>query len=429
MKPLREEASDALELQASDLLAEGSVLPVWASEEKAAVWERLAGDARARERAFWPRLGWQLPLALAGSFAMLAFALVHPRATFHAPVTRSTSAAAVPEATGATSWSTVDLGSVGKLRVDHKAVYRLPAAGERDYRIGLDEGKLCAEVAHRDPASQGPLLIQTPQLQVFVIGTSFCVEVRDGISRVSVTQGRVRVQAPSGAAFVSAGETLGSNDGRLAAKAGTALGSPAGGTLEIARPATVPRMLADASSGGRSMPAATPQAALPPSALAEQNALYAKGTLARDRHDGPGALAAWGTFLEQFPQGVLAPEAATGILSELVEQGRDREALTAADDYLGRFPADGRAAEVAFIRGNLLREKLGRTADALAAYQQALALATRPRLRDDALFAVGACQGMLGHTAQARDTFKQYQTQFPGGAHSGELSRWLSETR
>ena len=31
MKPLREEASDALELQASDLLAEGSVLPVWAS--------------------------------------------------------------------------------------------------------------------------------------------------------------------------------------------------------------------------------------------------------------------------------------------------------------------------------------------------------------------------------------------------------------
>ncbi len=133
--------------------------------------------------------------------------------------------------------------------------------------------------------------------------------------------------------------------------------------------------------------------------------------------------------MQQFPQGVLAPEAATGILSELVGEGRDREALRAADDYLSRFPADGRAAEVAYIRGNLLREKLGRTSDALAAYRQALALATSPRLKGDSLFAVGACQRMLGYTAAARETFKQYQAEFPGGVHAGELSRWLSEVR
>jgi TolA-binding protein len=187
------------------------------------------------------------------------------------------------------------------------------------------------------------------------------------------------------------------------------------------------RLLTDAPSDRRSLPA--PSAALPTSSLAEQNALYAQGSLARDRHDGAGALAAWSSFLQQFPQGVLAPEAATGILSVLVDEGREREALAAADDYLGRFPADGRAAQVAYIRGNLLREKLGRTSDALAAYRQALALATSPRVRDDALFAVGACQRMLGYTAAARETFKQYQTEFPTGAHAGELSRWLSETR
>ena len=146
-----------------------------------------------------------------------------------------------------------------------------------------------------------------------------------------------------------------------------------------------------------------------------------------DRHDGPGALAAWSASLRQFPQGVLAPEATAGILSELVDEGRDREALTAADDYLGKFPADRRAAEVAFIRGNLLREKFSRTADALAAYQQALRLATRHRLKDDALFAVGACQRMLGQTAAARESFKQYQTKFPAGVHWASFTLALGD--
>jgi len=419
MRPLRDEARDELERQASDLLTEASDRPVWTPKDKGAVWRGIVARAGERERALGPRLGWPLSLALAGSFALLAFALVHTRARPRSQAAAGAqTTATVPQVESESSWSDIDLGAVGTLRVARKTVYRLPAAPARDYRIVLEEGTLCAEITHRDAVTQGPLLIQTPQFQVVVIGTSFCVDVHGGISRVSVTQGRVQVQAPTGTAFVNVGETMGSDDPRL----------------RPARPVTPPaKLLANSSPVRPSMPQpaqpAAAQAALPPSSLAEQNALYSQGTLARDRHDGPGALAAWSSFLHQFPQGVLAPEAAAGVLGELVEEGRDREALTAADDFLVRFPANGRAAEVAFIRGNLLREKLGRTADALVAYQQALGLATRPRLKDDALFAVGACQRMLGQTAAARETFKRYQAQFPNGVHSGELSRWLSETR
>jgi TolA-binding protein len=165
-----------------------------------------------------------------------------------------------------------------------------------------------------------------------------------------------------------------------------------------------------------------------PSALAAENALYARAIAARDRHDGQGALATWVDYLTRYPHGVLAPEAAAGVLSELVAEGRDPDALRAADQYLASFggngPGDGRAAEVAFIKGNLLHDKLGRTADALSAYQLALRLATRPALRDDALFAIGACQKKLGFPADARRSFERYRREFPNGAHAAELPKW-----
>ncbi len=222
MKPLRDEAGDELELQAAELIAQGSELPGWRPEEKEAAWERIAAAARASEPALSARLGWPLQLALASSFALLALALVLPRFNARAPATVEVAhPSAVPAAAPVNAMASasaadrgglqsvapaalpahsatliaVDLGAVGKLRVDRKAVYRLPPAAGRDYRIGLDDGTLCAEIAHRDPSTQGPLSVQTPQFEVLVVGTSFCVEVRQGVSRVSVTQGRVRVQA------------------------------------------------------------------------------------------------------------------------------------------------------------------------------------------------------------------------------------------
>jgi len=426
MKPWREEFADEREFEAGELLARAAAVPEWSATGKREVWSRIDESARGPETAQGLPDRW-LPLALAGSCALLVIAILHSQS-----VRRAGSTAAAPpapiaaqtEVVESQDWTPVDLGAVGTLSIQKKAVYRLPApAHARDYRISLDRGQICAAVAHRDP-SAGPLVMQTPHLQVFVIGTRFCVDARQGESVVKVTEGRVRVQTAAGTAFVGAGETIGSTDPRLSAPP-VPTEAPA---AERPKPSATPpisaaRALADSSND--TPPA--PQGALPQSSLAEQNALYAQGAIARDQHDGTAALAAWRSYLVQFPHGVLAPEAAAGVLSVLVSEGRDREALFAADDYLSSYPADGRAAEVAFIRGNLLHEKFNRTADALEAYRRALALATRPGLRDDALFAVAACERMLGRTAEAQATFKEYQSEFPHGTHAAELSKWMGK--
>jgi outer membrane protein assembly factor BamD (BamD/ComL family) len=88
--------------------------------------------------------------------------------------------------------------------------------------------------------------------------------------------------------------------------------------------------------------------------LSAENALYRLGVI-ESRLDGNGrrAVLRWSEYARRFPSGVLAPEAQLSLLSALVSDGRQQEARGAADDFLLRFPDDGRAAQVRRIRDSL----------------------------------------------------------------------------
>ncbi len=145
--------------------------------------------------AFWPRLGWQLPLALASSMALLVFALIHPRPST-APLIHK-NAAPVSTAT-IQDWTSVDLGAVGKLRVQANTTYRLPGpARSGEYRIALDDGALCAEViAHRRPAGRRATAADRARCRCrwSSWARDFVSRPGGGISTVAVSEGRVQAR-------------------------------------------------------------------------------------------------------------------------------------------------------------------------------------------------------------------------------------------
>jgi ferric-dicitrate binding protein FerR (iron transport regulator) len=123
-----------------------------------------------------------------------------------------------------TTWPRTDLGLNGTLWSKPGSAIRLPGLpAERSsdprggYIIQLDQGSLCAEVAPRELASEGPFSVKTPQLDATVVGTHFCVEAGPELSSVSVQRGRVRVSHEEAAVVLEAGESIRSDSPRLRA--------------------------------------------------------------------------------------------------------------------------------------------------------------------------------------------------------------------
>lgn len=312
--------------------------------------------------------------------------------------------------TSAATWHEQILGPPsaprGRLQVRDGSALQIHGSA----RVDLTEGKLCAEIAHRDLPREGPFLIVAPQVRVTVLGTHFCVETLAGRTMVSVTEGRVRVENAQGAvALVGAGEAVQSDElsTELSAEPSTAAATarcPAQGPLQAREDCA-----AQLSAG---------------SGLSAQNALFALALLARDEgHDGPAAASYFRSFLGRFPQAPLAPEASIGLLRELRAQSRDGEALGEADRYLARYASDGREADVLLLRAHLLRERLGRPREALADYQRVLTEASTSALRGEALYGLATSQGDLGETAQQRRSLDRYLREYPQGDHAAQAAR------
>jgi hypothetical protein len=324
-------------------------------------------------------------------------------------------------------WRRVDLGSVGQLELSASATLRLPPSAptnEDTYSVGLESGDLCAAIAHRDSAKQGPFVVEAKNLRVVVVGTKFCVSSGDtpDLSWVSVEEGLVKVEREGRVAMVSAGELLQGGDPALRPLASEpSARAPAATSSARVRPTSCPagdplparrRCLWQIAGGDD---------------LAAQNALYMLGLLARDEeHDGAAALTIWQTYRHRFSRGAMMAEIDLAMLKELTAQNRFEDALSITDQFLGDFPGNFRAGEVSLKRADMLRVKLERPADAADAYRRMLSVESTPALRAEALYGLGLSQEALGRSADARTTWQRYRQEFPAGRRSAEVAHHLS---
>jgi hypothetical protein len=309
-------------------------------------------------------------------------------------------------------WREIDLGAVGLLSLAPGTRVRIPdpmPAAAETYTVALDSGQLCARINHRDPAVRGPFVVEAPDLRVTVIGTRFCVFVDREPSRVSVEEGRVRVDRhQSEAVFVSAGEGLRADDPRLQPPA--------------AAPVTVHDTLSEAANVrlvGPAHPVFTGD-------LAAQNRLYQAGLLA-ERTQGPlEALRIWEKYRLRYPRGAFVAEVDLRRVRGFQETGRAESALSAASDYPRVHPDDWRGNEVELIRADLLREKFSRPADALVSYRRVLATDGRTSWHERATYGAYRSLRDLSRTSDARVEARRYLERFPNGAHGAELRALLS---
>lgn len=105
---------------------------------------------------------------------------------------------------------TSDAPAVAPAKVSHQmthgegAVFEVDQPSAQQTEVQLTAGAASFQVDPLPPG--GVFAVQTPHARVEVVGTAFKVDVANGCSHVTVTEGRVRVRQGDAVHFVSAGE-------------------------------------------------------------------------------------------------------------------------------------------------------------------------------------------------------------------------------
>jgi hypothetical protein len=306
------------------LVDQGGALRPVTSGRQDELWWSLLDRAQPRRRG--PRI--IASVALTGAVALVALLLWGSR-----PTSRPTSTAAATRSTTAAEpmpaplqlpplARTVHLGKRVDLGLWPDAQVTLPPTTDPNqrgpYRVRLDRGRMAASVAPRLP--EEPLAVLTPQLSVFVVGTRFSVDVDHDVTTVAVEEGRVRVERAQRILYLSAGDSVRSDDPRLR---GEAHAVPCADERELdGRRACLTR---EAAGQG----------------LAAENALFALGMLARGERDGRArAIAHFRDHQRRFPAGVLAPEVALALADLLLADGHREQACAELNAFVRLFPRD-----------------------------------------------------------------------------------------
>ncbi len=422
---------------ASALLEQGLPEAAWSGRAQNEVWRNIAARTSTPAQRPW------LPVVAYAGWAVAAVSVVALLVTSLSLRAPPSAIATHPAPTQVAfddrtaTWEPVSLGSEGRLMVKPQSRLELTAgqaltpganATGQARRIFLREGELCAQVTHRDVPHQGPLIVESPQMKVVVIGTKFCLATAAGVARVNVTEGRVRVETSAGMSTeVGAGEAIRSDDVRLRAAIAEPSFVPMAPTSGVAPQSALPNVAGCAGLRGVDERARCYRRIADGSGLAAQNALYGLGLIARDHlHDRQAALHYWTDYAERFPHGVLAPEAALGILGALIADRRYAEAIDAADRYLQLSP-DGLGAEVTLAKAEILQTGLNSPDSAIPIYLGLLSGELSSPVRQEVLYSMGLCEQREGYPTQAEQLWKRYLSSFPRGPHSAQVAGLLRD--
>jgi hypothetical protein len=219
------------------------------------------------------------------------------------------------------------------VHADSTAVWAERRAGERE-NVVLERGALWIHVDHA--SAEGRLLVVLPDGELEDIGTTFMVSAEDGrTTRVAVQDGhvvlRLRGQAPIA---LGPGDTW-TPDPRPVASAPASVASPA----DLAPAARLDR-------GERSTPSLRPSASRASPPTSDPSVDFRAAMAELDVGNNPQAAAAFADFLEKHPRDPRSEDAAYLRVVALQRSGDSSGMKQAAVEYLRRYPAGFRLAEV-----------------------------------------------------------------------------------
>jgi hypothetical protein len=214
---------------------------------------------------------------------------------------------------------TAELGASSRLE------FVPPSAVERRLRLGA--GTVNVDLPVKLAAGRR-LVVETPNVEVVVIGTAFSVDVRQASSGVATS-----ISVRRGTVWVMENGKL-----RAVLVAGQEWASPppvAAAGPSVAAPAPVVDSRPAVGSGSR--PA--------DGTLAEENRLFQAGLSARNSGDPAMAAEAFATLLARYPRSVLAEQALAERFRALARAGRLSAAIVSARRYLSQYPRGFARAE------------------------------------------------------------------------------------
>jgi len=248
--------------------------------------------------------------------------------------------------------------------------------------------------------------IESSGVTVEVVGTQFSVERSTTSVRVEVQRGRVLVrgaQVPDGVQALDAGRVL---------IVETARELPAS-SQERAEPATSAPVRATAD----------PVLPSPRVASAHENApSWRQAAAAED----------WQRAWESLgPEGVKQQSQEVDSIADLFtladvarRSGHAAAAVSPLTQIVARHASDPRAAVAAFTLGRVWLDAIGKPAEAVPAFEQALAMKLPATLAEDAQARLVEALAKSGDAARARGAADAYRSRYPNGTRRAAVDRW-----